>query len=96
MYASHAQNLFDQNAFRLRRLISFGRGLEHGRDVLPHVLLDRRNAHLFNRDQLAEILRTPHLIDGFEIAVDLIDDATAELNFQRKPFDIFIATIFLP
>jgi hypothetical protein len=32
-------------------------------------------------------------MDGFEIAVDLIDDAAAELNFQHKPLEIFIAAI---
>lgn len=96
MCVSHAQNSFDQSGFRLRRLISFGRGLEPSQDAPPHALLDQQKAHPFNLGQLAEILRTPHSMNGFEIAVDLIDDATAELNFQHKPFDIFIAAIFLP
>jgi hypothetical protein len=34
-------------------------------------------------------------MDGFETTIDLIDDAAAELNFQDKPFEIFIAAIVL-
>ena len=60
------------------------------------MLVDQQKPHLFHRDQLAEILRTPCLMDRSEIAVDLIDDAAAELNFQHKPLHIFFAAIFLP
>jgi hypothetical protein len=70
-------------------------GLSPARTVCRTCWWINRKPHLFNRDQLAEILRPPRLMDGFEIAVDLIDDAAAKLNFQHKPLDIFIATIFL-
>jgi hypothetical protein len=60
------------------------------------VLVDQQKPHLFNRDQLAEIPCPPRLMDGFEMTVDLVDDAVAELNLKHKPLHIFIAPIFLP
>ena len=54
--------------------------------------MDQQKPHLFC-DHLAEVLCPRYLMDGFEIAVDLIDDAAAELNFQHKPLEIFIAAI---